>query len=80
MEIANLQEVLRKFVQQISGDAQPDRPLTINDLRLSIRGIRLSEIREWSNRQLDLIETHADRFESDAPLECVMSFPGKDSR
>ena len=57
MENAILTTVLPKFVSQVSQrDSRHDRPLTVNDLRLSIRSARMSEIRDWSNRQLDVIE------------------------
>jgi len=76
MELAALSTVLSKFVQQVlPGDGRHDRPLTINDLRLGIRGVRMSEISDWSNRQLDVIEVLAARFDGNAPLESVLNLP-----
>jgi len=78
MEIASLPAVLSRFLEQVSpGDGRHDRPLTVNDLRLSIRDVRMSEIRDWSNSHLDVIEVHAARFDGDAPLECVLDLPSE---
>lgn len=74
MEYANLTSILPKFVQQLSQDCgRHDNPLTVNDLRLGIRSERLSEIRDWSNYQLDAIEVHAAQFDDNAPVEHVFS-------
>jgi hypothetical protein len=78
MEITSLPTVLSKFLQQVTPvDGRFDRPLTVNDLRLSLRGQRMSEVRDWSNGHLDVIEVHAARFDADAPLECVLNFPSE---
>lgn len=78
MEYAILTTVLPKFVSQVSQrDSRHDRPLTVNDLRLSIRSARMSEIRDWSNRQLDVIEVHADQFDGNAPLEHIFNLPSE---
>jgi hypothetical protein len=74
MEIAILPTVLLKFVEQVlPNDGQHERPLTVNDLRLGVRNERMSEIRDWSNHHLDEVEIFAARFDSDAPLESVLS-------
>jgi hypothetical protein len=79
MEIASLPTVLLKFVEQVlPGDGQYERPLTVNDLRLSVRNVRMSEIRDWSNRHLDEVEIFAARFDSDAPLESVLNLSTDD--
>ena len=78
MDIASLPTVLSKFLEQVSpGDGRYDRPLTVNDLRLSVRNQRMSELRDWSNGNLDVIEIHAARFDSEAPLECVLNLPAE---
>jgi len=70
--------VLSKFLAQVSpGDGRYDRPLTVNDLRLSVRSERMSELRDWSNRHLDEVEIFAARFDGDAPLECVLNLPAE---
>jgi len=74
MEYATLTSILPKFVQQLSQDcSRHDGSLTVNDLRLGIRSERLSEIRDWSNYQLDAIEVHVAQFDDDAPLEHVFN-------
>jgi hypothetical protein len=76
MENISLTTLLPKFVQQVSQcDSRHGRPLTVNDLRLSIRSARMSEIRNWSNRHLDVIEVHAAQFDGNAPLEKVLHLP-----
>ncbi len=76
MEITSLPTVLLKFVEQVlPNDGQFERPLTVNDLRLSVRNERMSEVRDWSNRHLDEVEIFAARFDGDAPLECVLNLP-----
>ena len=76
MDNANLTTVLPTFVQQVADrNSRHDRPLTVNDLRLSIRSARMSEIRDWSNCHLDVIEVHASQFDGNAPLEHVLDLP-----
>lgn len=79
MEHDLLTTAVPKFVQQvIQGHNGQNRILTVNDLRLGIRSARMSEMSEWSERELDLVEVHAAGFESEAPLEHVLdlSSPG----
>ena len=67
---------VRKFVQQVSHCYRGrDRQLTVNDLRLSIRSERMSELSDWSNHDLDLIEALTALFICTAPLECVLEVP-----
>ena len=76
MENAKLTAVLRKFLQQIvQCHGGQDRPLTVNDLRLGIRSERMSEMRDWLNHDLDVMEVHAAQFEGSAALECVVNRP-----
>jgi hypothetical protein len=74
MNSARLTAVLPKFVEQLERchDGQV-RPLTVNDLRLGIRSERMSEISDWPNHVLDVMEVHAAQFGSNAPLECVLN-------
>ena len=78
MEIASLPTVLLKFVEQVlPNDGQFERPLTVNDLRLGVRNERMSEIRDWSNHNLDEVEIFAARFDSDVPLERILELPAE---
>jgi len=62
-----------KLVQQVvQCHNGQNRTLTVNDLRLGIRSARMSETSEWSERELDLVEVHAARFDGSAPLECAL--------
>jgi len=78
MEHEALTTAVPKFVQQIQAHNGRNRILTVNDLRLGIRSARMSETSEWSERELDLVEVHAARFDSSAPLDRVLdlSLPG----
>ena len=71
MEFANLATALPKFVHDVVQN-EFDRPLTVNDLRLGIRSVRLTEISDWSNHELDIMEVHAAQFDGTAPLECAL--------
>lgn len=78
MENAILTTVLPEFVSQVSRrDSRHDRPLTINDLRMSIRSERMSETRDWSDRHLDVIEVHAAQLDGNAPLEHIFNLPSE---
>ena len=78
MENAGLTKVLPKFVQQVvQSNSRHGRPLTVNDLRLGIRSMRMCEVCDWSNRHLDAIEVHAAQFDGNAPLEEVLNVPSE---
>ena len=78
MDREKLSTIVRKFIDQELGcQTGPDRPLTMNDFRLGIRSLRLTEFRSWSNHDLDLMEVHAARFEDDAPLDCAFQLPAE---
>jgi hypothetical protein len=79
MEHEVLTAAVPKFVQQVvQAHNGRNRILTVNDLRLGIRSARMSETSEWSERELDLVEVHAARFDGGAPLDHVLdlSLPG----
>lgn len=72
---------LQKFVEQVARDSHGKaRPLTINDLQLGIRSERVTEISDWSGRDLDAIEIHASQFDEDAPLESVLQMKSVDEQ
>ena len=78
MENEKLSSVLRKFVKQVSECyGSHDRPLTINDLRLGIRNLRMSEITDWHNHELDVIEVHASQFDGSEPMESALTLPSE---
>jgi hypothetical protein len=81
MENTGIPAALPMFVDHVVQHyGADDREPTVNDLRLGIREVRMSEIREWSNDDLDEIEVHAARFDGDEPLSCVFNLPsGGDS-
>ena len=76
MENTRLVTALPKFVEQVlKSDGEQDRPLRVHDLRLGIRSIRMTEISEWSDHDLDILEVHAAPFDGNALLESVLSLP-----
>jgi hypothetical protein len=76
MNRERLTTVLRKFIAQELQRGDGDiRPLTMMDFRLGIRSVRLTEFRDWSNHDLDLMEVHAARFEDNALLEHALQLP-----
>lgn len=69
---------VRKFVQQISHSCSgTGRKLTVNDLRMSIRNECMSELSDWSNHDLDLVEALAALFINTTPLACVLNVPSE---
>ena len=76
MENVKITRALTKFVQHVSQcHSEHGRPLTVNDLRLGIRSVRMSEISDYSDHDLDVIEVHAAQIDSNAPLESVFNTP-----
>jgi hypothetical protein len=74
MKTEKLATALPRFIQQVTqAQTAADRPLTINDLRVSIRSERLSEISDWSTPVLDLVEVQAAQFEEATPLQAALS-------
>jgi hypothetical protein len=79
MENARLAAALPMFVQQVlQGDSEQDRPLTVQDLRLGIRSMRMLEISGWSNHDLDVMEVHAAQFDGKTHLESVLGLGSED--
>jgi hypothetical protein len=80
MKTEKLATGLPRFIQQMTQvQTVADRPLTINDLRVSIRSERLSEISDWSTPLLDLMELHAAQFAEATPLEAALSVSIEDN-
>ena len=79
MENEKLLLAVRKLVEQVTATyGRTERELTVNDLRLGIRNIRMSEISDWSNAELDAVEVCVSRFDGDVAVEQAMqpSFVG----
>lgn len=72
MNIAKLKMALPMFVQHVQGRSGENRILTVSDLHNAIRHIRMSEISEWSDHDLDVVEVHASRFDGTLPVESVL--------
>ena len=78
-QIAN--DSVRKLVDQLAQQNNGSgRALVVNDLKLTIRDQRMSEVSDWSNFDLDVAEAHAARFDGDAPLESVFHVPVDNDR
>ena len=61
---------LLKFVEQVSRSTNREvGQLTICDLMVSVREERMAEIGSWTNRDLELIESHASLFSYSDPVE-----------
>ncbi len=76
MDYARLAKILPLFIdQQLQLRDGGARPLTVTDFRLGIRSLRLTEFRDWSGHDLDLMEGHATRFGDGEALERVLEIP-----
>lgn len=76
---SKLTSKLPRLVEQVSMSGQTQAStMTINDLLLGIREIRLTEISDWSRQDLDSIELHAARFDGEAPLTDVLGQPTRE--
>ncbi len=74
MENRKLTKTLSQLIDRIlEGGRSPEKPLTVNDLRLQIRTERLTEASHWSDEELDLMEVHAAQFDSAKPAVEVLA-------
>lgn len=65
---------LLKFVEQVSESTNREvGQLTICDLMVGVREERMAEIGSWTNRDLDLIESHASLFSYSDPVENALN-------
>ena len=74
MKDGRLQTAINKFIEQVMQRHNgQERALKVNDVRLAIRGVRMSEISDWSEHDLDIVEVHAARFDGNAPMDRVLN-------
>jgi hypothetical protein len=80
MDYARLAKLLPLFIdQELELRDGGCRPRTVTDLRLGIRNLRLTEFRNWSGHDLDLMEVHAAQFDDGEALERVLEIPTENS-
>ncbi|MGF1582944.1 MAG: hypothetical protein ACFCD0_26790 [Gemmataceae bacterium] len=67
-------ELLLRFVREVDQrNGQKDRELTVMDLRLEVRTERLTEFSDWSDSDLDILESEAAHWGDDTSLAGIVA-------